>query len=130
MLKTLTVRDKAIVEQFTPLQEVIDYMKPFYKNILESKHVQIGYLLHIKSSYRFVRLNKAICDGKTNQDILGQLADLKTNSLTHVHLFFKIQKLKLSFNQLSWEYSTKEEPDRVHVSYRPRMRKEVLWVGV
>ena len=130
MLESQTARRKAIAEQFTPPQEVIDNLKALCEHILEPLRVAVGKSIHINSGYRRDKLNKAVGGAKTSQHLMGQAADLKPTGMTHAQLFHKIQELNLPFDQLIWEYGTKEEPAWVHVSYGPRMRKQVLWVGV
>jgi len=130
MLESQTARRKAIAEQFTPPQEVIDNLKALCEHILEPLRVAVGKSIHINSGYRCAKLNRAVGGAKNSQHVLGQAADLKPTGMTHAQLFHKIQELNLPFDQLIWEYGTTKEPAWVHVSFGPRNRRQVLYVGV
>lgn len=84
----------------------------------------------ISSGYRSEDLNKAIGGSKTSQHSKGQALDLDADifgGLTNFDIFFFI-KNNLDFDQLIWEFGTDEEPNWVHVSFRPdgKNRKSVL----
>ena len=130
MLESQTARRKGITEQFSPPAEVIENLKALCTHILEPLRIEIGKPIGISSGYRCAKLNRAIGGAKKSQHVLGQAADLKATWMTHASLFHTIQEMKLPFDQLIWEYGTKEEPAWVHVSYGERHRRQVLWVGV
>jgi len=84
----------------------------------------------ISSGYRSEALNKAIGGSKTSQHSKGQALDLDADifgGVTNFDIFFFI-KNNLDFDQLIWEFGTDEEPNWVHVSFKPdgKNRKSVL----
>ncbi len=130
MLASQAATRLKIAEQFSPDENVIANLKALCTNILEPLRDDIGFSLHISSGYRCPRLNKAIGGSKTSQHMVGEAADIQCHGTTNEQLFDRIQKLKLPFDQLIWEYGTKKEPAWVHVSYSSRNRRQVLFIGV
>ena len=74
-------------------------------------------------------LNKAIGGSTTSQHCKGQAMDIddKYGHATNAEMFEFI-KDNLSFDQLIWEFGTKDNPEWVHVSYEStgKQRKQVL----
>jgi hypothetical protein len=58
----------------------------------------------------------------------GQAADIKGINCSNAELFNQIQKLKLPFDQMIWEYGTDKEPSWVHVSFGSLNRRQILYV--
>jgi len=130
MLESQTARRYNITEQFNPPKEVIDNLKALCENILEPLREAIGVPLQISSGYRSPKTNAKVGGVPTSQHQKGQAADIQCPMLGNKILFDKIRELKLPFDQLIHEYGTPAEPAWVHVSYGPKKRKEVLYIGV
>jgi hypothetical protein len=87
--------------------------------------------IHISSGYRSVELNKCIGGSLTSQHCSGEAIDIdmdgSPSGVTNKMVFDYI-KDNLEFDQLIWEFGTKDNPDWVHVSYEStgRQRKQVL----
>jgi len=87
----------------------------------------LGGPIRITSGYRSAKLNgKVKGSSATSQHMLGQAADVvSAGSFTNAAMFHYIRQY-LPFDQLIWEYGTKQEPLWVHVSYRANPRGKVL----
>lgn len=130
MLESQTARRRNIQEQFTPSENVKENLRKLCINVLQPLRDKLGKPIHVSSGYRCKRLNKAIGGAVKSQHIEGKAADLQGIGITNKELFDYI-KDNLDYDQLLWEFGTKEEPAWVHVSYDDkRMRKQVLYIGV
>jgi len=133
-----TAKRKGISNMPTP--EHLENFKNLGINIFEPIRRYFGSPIHISSGYRSKALNKAIggagkiVDGKyvpTSQHCSGEAIDIdmdgNSNAITNKHVFDYI-KQNLNFDQLIWEFGTKDNPDWVHVSYKTNgnQRKQVL----
>lgn len=130
MLESQTARRFNHTEQFDPPADVISNLKDLCANILEPLRVAIDVPIQVSSGYRCPRTNKKVGGKPTSQHPSGQAADIQCESLGNAVLFEKIKELKLPFDQLIWEYGTKTEPAWVHVSYGPKNRRQILFIGV
>lgn len=130
MLESQTARRKNIQEQFTPSENVKENLRKLCTHILQPLRDKLGKPIRISSGYRCKRLNKAIGGAINSQHTEGKAVDLQGIGIANKELFDFI-KDNLIFDQLIFEYGTKEEPAWVHVSYDDkRMRKQVLYIGV
>jgi hypothetical protein len=87
--------------------------------------------IRVSSFYRSLLLNNAVGGSRTSQHVTGEAIDIQaTKGFTNAQIFNFI-KDNLEFDQLIWEYGTKENPAWVHVSYKKSgNRKQILYVGV
>ena len=88
--------------------------------------------IRVSSFYRSLLLNNAVGgSSRTSQHVTGEAIDIQaTKGFTNAQIFNFI-KDNLEFDQLIWEYGTKENPAWVHVSYKKSgNRKQILYVGV
>lgn len=114
-----------------PTAEHLDNLKKLAENIFEPIRKHFGVPIFVSSGYRSSKLNKAIGGTKNSQHLLGQALDLDMDAsksgVTNKMVFDYI-KNNLDFDQLIFEYGTKDAPDWVHVSYNPngKQRKQVL----
>ncbi len=130
LVESRTAREAKLKAQFAPPENIIANLKALCENILEPLRVQVG-AIHVNSGYRSPELNKIIPgSSKTSQHMIGQAADITSPSVTNAQLFEKIKELDLPFDQMIWEFGTKENPAWVHVSYSPRNRRQILFIGV
>jgi hypothetical protein len=133
-----TAKRKGISNVPTP--EHLENFRNLSINIFEPIRRYFDKPIHISSGYRSKDLNKAIggagkiVDGKyvpTSQHCTGEAIDIdmdgNSNGITNKHVFDYI-KQHLNFDQLIWEFGTKDNPDWVHVSYESsgKQRKQVL----
>ena len=138
LTRSETAKRKGISNIPTP--EHLENLKNLAINIFEPIRRYFDTPIHVSSGYRSVDLNKAIggagkiVDGKyipTSQHCLGEAIDIdmdgSNNGITNKHVFDYI-KQHLNFDQLIWEFGTKDNPDWVHVSYKTKgsQRKQVL----
>ncbi|MDB5193553.1 MAG: peptidase family protein [Segetibacter sp.] len=130
MLESQTARRHNITLQFKPPQEVVDNLKNLLTNVVEPLREELKCSIQISSGYRCPQTNKFVKGAPNSQHVVGQAADLQCPTLGNAALFNTIQQLKLPYDQLIWEFGTSKEPAWVHVSFGPRQRRQILYVGV
>ena len=114
-----------------PTAEHLENFKKLAENVFEKIRNHFGVPIHISSGYRSKALNDAVGGSKTSQHSTGEAIDIdmdgSSNGVTNTMVFNYI-KDNLEFDQLIWEFGTKESPDWVHVSYESsgKQRKQVL----
>jgi zinc D-Ala-D-Ala carboxypeptidase len=86
--------------------------------------------IYISSGYRSKELNKEIRGSQTSQHSTGEAIDIDmdgSGTVTNKQIFEYI-KNNLDFDQLIWEFGSKNNPDWVHVSFKAvgKNRKQVL----
>ena len=100
-------------------------------NIFEPIRKHFGVPIHISSGYRSKALNNAIGGSLTSQHCYGEAIDIdmdgSSNGVTN-KMVFEFIKANLNFDQLIWEFGTKDAPDWVHVSFETtgKQRKQIL----
>jgi hypothetical protein len=115
----------------TPTPEHLENFKKLAKNIFEPIRKHFGVPIHISSGYRSKALNTAIGGSLTSQHCSGEAIDIdmdgSSNGVTNKMVFDYI-KSNLNFDQLIFEFGTKDAPDWVHVSFEStgKQRKQVL----
>jgi hypothetical protein len=115
-----------------PTEAHIANFKLLAEKVFEPIREYFGVPIHISSGYRSKELNAKIGGSATSDHCHGKALDLDADgtSITNNQIFNFI-KDNLEFDQLIWEYGTKENPAWVHVSYRKSgNRKQILYVGV
>jgi hypothetical protein len=114
-----------------PTDEHIKNFKLLAEKIFEPIREHFGVPIHISSGYRSKALNTAIKGSLSSQHCSGEAIDIdmdgSTNGVTN-KMVFDFIKNNLSFDQLIFEFGTKDAPDWVHVSYKStgKQRKQVL----
>ena len=124
-----TAKRKGISNMPTP--EHLENFKKLANNIFEPirKHFKVP--IHISSGYRSKALNTAIGGSLTSQHCSGEAIDIdmdgSSNGVTN-KMVFEFIKANLNFDQLIWEFVTKDAPDWVHVSFETtgKQRKQIL----
>ena len=124
-----TAKRKGISNMPTP--EHLENFKKLANNIFEPirKHFKVP--IHISSGYRSKALNTAIGGSLTSQHCSGEAIDIdmdgSSNGVTN-KMVFEFIKANLNFDQLIWEFGTKDAPDWVHVSFETtgKQRKQIL----
>ena len=124
-----TAKRKGVSNMPTP--EHLENFKLLAEKVFEPIREHFKVPIHISSGYRSKELNKAIGGSSSSQHLLGQAIDIdmdgSANGVTN-KMVFDFIKNNLSFDQLIFEFGTKDAPDWVHVSYNPngKQRKQVL----
>jgi hypothetical protein len=124
-----TAKRKGISNEPTP--EHLENFKKLAQNIFEPIRKHFGVPIHISSGYRSKALNTAIGGSLTSQHCSGEAIDIDmdgtANGVTNKMVFDYI-KSNLNFDQLIWEFGTKDAPDWVHVSFEStgKQRKQIL----
>jgi zinc D-Ala-D-Ala carboxypeptidase len=124
-----TAKRKGISNEPTP--EHLENFKKLAQNIFEPIRKHFGVPIHISSGYRSKALNTAIGGSLTSQHCSGEAIDIdmdgSSNGVTNKMVFDYI-KSNLNFDQLIWEFGTKDAPDWVHVSFETtgKQRKQIL----
>jgi hypothetical protein len=114
-----------------PTAEHLANFKKLAENIFEPIRKHFGVPIHISSGYRSVALNKFIKGSTTSQHLLGQALDIdmdgSSSDVTN-KMVFDFIKDNLKFDQLIFEFGTKDKPDWVHVSFEcnGKQRKQIL----
>ena len=114
MTKSVTAKRLGIDN--TPNEQQIEYLRELCANVLQPLRDELGPIL-ITSGLRVPELNKAVGGSGTSQHcaLNGAAADIDMDAKnTEV---FNYIKDNLVFDQLIWEFGSKECPDWVHVSY-------------
>jgi len=115
----------------TPTPEHLENFKKLAQNIFEPIRKNFAVPIHISSGYRSKALNTAIGGSLTSQHCSGEAIDIdmdgSANGVTN-KMVFDFIKSHLNFDQLIWEYGTKDAPDWVHVSFESngKQRKQIL----
>ena len=124
-----SAKRKGISNEPTP--EHLENFKKLAENIFEPIRKHFGKPIHLSSGYRSKALNAAIGGSATSQHCTGEAIDIdmdgSANGVTNKMVFDYI-KGNLNFDQLIFEFGTKDAPDWVHVSYEStgKQRKQVL----
>ena len=114
-----------------PTTEHIENMKKLATNVFQPIREHFGVPIFISSGYRSKALNTKIGGSSTSQHSSGEAIDIdmdgSLSGVTNKEVFDFI-KDNLEFDQLIWEFGSKNNPDWVHVSYEStgRQRKQVL----
>jgi len=114
-----------------PTAEHLENFKKLAENIFEPIRKHFGVPIHISSGYRSKALNTAIGGSLTSQHCTGEAIDIdmdgSANGVTN-KMVFEYIKANLNFDQMIWEFGTKDNPDWVHVSYEStgKQRKQIL----
>ena len=97
------------------------------EKVFEPAREHFNVPIHITSGYRIMNLNQAVKGSVTSQHCKGEAIDIdmQGSKVTNAILFHWI-KDNLKFDQLIWEFGTKDNPDWVHVSYSDKNRNQVL----
>ncbi len=95
--------------------------------ILHPLRQAMGGPIKVTSGYRSPKLNAATPGSSaTSQHSKGEAADIvSAGKFTNAEMFHWLRK-NAPFDQLIWEYGTKDNPQWVHVSYRPNPMGKVL----
>ena len=121
LCKSSTATQKGIDN--TPNSEIISNLEQLVDKVLDPLREEFGESIIVNSGYRSPALNKAVKGAANSQHVLGQAADITTNSkVENKRLFTLAQKLDLPFDQLIDE----KNYSWIHISYSPRNRKQVL----
>jgi len=114
-----------------PAVEHLENFKKLAENIFEPIRNHFKVPIHISSGYRSKALNDAIGGSLSSQHCTGEAIDIdmdgSANGVTNKMVFDYI-KDNLSFDQMIWEFGTKDNPDWVHVSFEStgKQRKQIL----
>lgn len=113
----------------TPTQEHVNNMIKLAQNVFQPIRNHFKVPIRISSGYRSAQLNAKIKGAsKTSEHSLGMAMDIDMDntSITNKQVFNYI-KDNLIFNQLIWEFGTKDNPSWVHVSFNEKNnKKEIL----
>lgn len=114
-----------------PIALHIENFKLLAEKLFEPVRVHFDCPIHISSGYRSAELNRCVGGSSTSQHCTGEAIDIdmdgSASGVTNKMVFDYI-KDNLVFDQMIWEFGTKENPDWVHVSYEStgKQRKQIL----
>jgi len=114
-----------------PNAEHLANFKKLAENVFEPIRKHFGVPIHISSGYRSKALNDAIGGSLSSQHCTGEAIDIdmdgSSNGVTN-KMVFEYIKANLNFDQMIWEFGTKDAPDWVHVSFEStgKQRKQIL----
>jgi len=113
--------------QNQPGPEEIKNLTALCSKILQPLRDQIGPVV-VMSGFRSHGINRMVGGARNSQHVLGQAADIEAPSLSTYALANAIMNMGLPFDQLILEFYESGVPDSgwVHVSYRPKGRREAL----
>ena len=110
-----------------PTQEHIENLKGLAENIFEPIRNHFGSPIYISSGYRSQKLNAAIGGSMNSQHSRGMAIDIDMDGTDIKNSAIFEYAKTLPFDQLIWEFGTKDNPDWVHISYSPLNRKQILY---
>ncbi len=110
-----------------PIQEHIENLKGLAENIFEPIRNHFGSPIYISSGYRSQKLNAAIGGSMNSQHSKGMAIDIDMDGTDIKNSAIFEYAKTLPFDQLIWEFGTKDNPDWVHISYSPLNRKQILY---
>ena len=110
-----------------PTQQHIFAMRKLCTYVLEPLRAHFGRPVRLSSGYRSARLNAQIGGSQTSQHSKGEAADIEVDGVSN-HEVAEYIRDHLPFDQLILEGAKRGVPKSgwVHVSYGPRMRRQVL----
>lgn len=127
-LEELTHSDIAIkfgiVNQPNQLQ--LANLKRLANEVFEPVREHFKVPIYITSGYRIMNLNQAVKGSVTSQHCSGEAIDIDVKGKITNKQVFDFIKDNLKFDQLIFEFGTKDNPDWVHVSYSDKNRNQVL----
>jgi hypothetical protein len=104
-----------------PTEEHLNNLRDIAINVFQPLRSGLNTSIYVSSGYRSKELNKAIKgSSKTSQHMKGEALDLDADvygGVSNKDIFLFIRD-NLEFDQLIWEYGTKDSPNWVHVSFR------------
>jgi hypothetical protein len=114
-----------------PTDQHIANFKLLAEKVFEPIRVNFRCPINLSSGYRSVELNRIIGGSLTSQHCTGEAIDIDMDGTPHAvtnKMVFNYIKDYLQFDQLIWEFGTKENADWIHVSYEStgKQRKQVL----
>ena len=111
-----------------PTPEHLENLKQLAENIFEPIRNHFGSPIYISSGYRSQALNAAIPGSSINsQHSRGMAIDIDMDGTDIKNSAIFEYAKTLPFDQLIWEFGTKDNPDWVHISYSPLNRKQILY---
>ncbi len=99
----------------------IENLRAIAENIFQPIRDHFGVPIGVSSGFRCKELNKAIGGSKYSQHMTGEALDLDADmygKITNADIF-KFVKNNLHWDQMIWEFGDDEEPNWVHISYKP-----------
>lgn len=110
-----------------PTDEHIENLKQLADNIFEPIREHFKSPIYISSGYRSQALNSAIGGSMNSQHSRGMAIDIDMDGTSIKNSAIFEYAKTLPFDQLIWEFGTKDNPDWVHISYSPLNRKQILY---
>lgn len=110
-----------------PTPEHIENLKELAENIFEPIREHFKHPIHISSGYRSQALNAAIGGSLNSQHSRGMAIDIDMDGTKIKNSAIFMYAKTLPFDQMIWEFGTKDNPDWVHISYSPLNRKQILY---
>ena len=119
--------DKLGIVNNNPSLNIIKNMKLLAEKVFEPVRAHFKAPIKISSMYRGQELNNHVKGSITSQHCTGEAMDIYNVKPTNKEVFDYI-KDNLEFDQLIFEFGTKDNPEWVHVSYEStgKQRKQVL----
>jgi len=112
-----------------PNEQQLANLKVLAEKIFEPIRANFRVPIIISSGFRHPALNRAIGGATNSQHSTGEAIDIdmdgSPNAVSNKQIFDFIRQ-KLDYDQVIWEFGTKDNPDWVHVSYSKRNRKQAL----
>jgi zinc D-Ala-D-Ala carboxypeptidase len=119
--------DKLGIVNDNPSLNIIKNMKLLAEKVFEPVRAHFKAPIKVTSMYRGQELNNHVKGSITSQHCTGEAMDIDNVKPTNKEVFDYI-KDNLEFDQLIWEFGTKDNPEWVHVSYEStgQQRKQIL----
>lgn len=111
----------------TPNADQLDAMQYVAENVFERVRANFKSQLRINSFFRNQKVNKAVGGSATSQHTKGEAIDITgvpygvRNSAIYNYI-----KDNLDFDQLIWEFGTRQDPSWVHVSLVKGMNRRSI----
>jgi len=137
LISDTAIRHGLTSKQYNPPDFVISNIERLNKIIVQPFRNSVNKPLVILSGYRCKEVNDIIKGSANSEHMFGRAVDLYipslSNGLTFTLMKDFLNKNKIEYNQLIWEFGTKQNPAWVHVSIAEsgsKGRKQILYIGV
>ena len=112
----------------TPTEADIENLKTVCTLIYDRLYDAFNGGITLNSAYRCPELNSAVGGSKTSGHLYGRALDIEgTGGVKNKEIFDYIRKNITEFDQLIWEYGSKNEPNWVHISYDSKRNRKSIF---
>ncbi|WP_315053908.1 D-Ala-D-Ala carboxypeptidase family metallohydrolase [Chryseobacterium indoltheticum] len=109
----------------TPNNAEIENLKHLGLNIYDKIYEKFDGNVKLTSVFRSEKVNKKVGGSGTSQHRFGQALDIQGKNGVTNKAIFKYVKDSLNYHQIIWEYGSTNEPNWVHIGYKPSGNRKI-----